>query len=116
MFRNKGFTLIEVIIVATILAIMVGIIAPFVVGIVERGNVNFVSAPSFSVPLRDGGFGTQEVPPVVTIDNCEYFYVPVPGCPGYVLTHKGDCSTCRDMMTSKIKEALNVGKAEAISP
>lgn len=114
MRRSVGFTLIELVITLCIIIILVAGALPFIHAGISAPNS--VPLRSFSVPVKSGGFYVAEVPPVITIDNCEYFYLPVSGYPGYALAHKGDCSTCRDVMSIKIKEALNAGKAEAISP
>lgn len=114
MNRNFGFTLIELVIVVAIISMLVAIVLPFVHAMTYgTGRAGSTAERTFSVPVRGGGFYAHEIPSIITIDNCEYFYLPVNGYPGYVLTHKGDCVTCRDIMTDKIKEVLNAGKAEA---
>jgi prepilin-type N-terminal cleavage/methylation domain-containing protein len=67
----RGYTLIEVMIIITIMAILAAIIAPIIAGC-DRENVRTVDG----VRIR-------------TIDGCEYIEEP-----GKPLVHKGNCAGC----------------------
>jgi prepilin-type N-terminal cleavage/methylation domain-containing protein len=66
--RNKGFTLVELIVVIVIIAILVAALTPAILGVIDRANVSADEADARSVLMAASVAAMADVTPAVPTD------------------------------------------------